>query len=327
MKDEKRHIEKKWCFTVYFNTALARASSFIFHLSFFILLLAAASCGKRGKIIPDDKLAYVFRDIYLTNAYNQQHRTPNFDSLNIYEPVFAKYGYTTEDVQLTIGNFAKRKSARLSDVVDNAIDLLDKEDRFYQRRIAIYDTIGLVARDRYMAVVYTDSLIEVRKIADTARLRIVVPTQVPGTYEVSYSYYVDSTDRNNNLRVNHYLVDNRNRQSANNTRRLRRFDRENVTASFTADGSHRKLVLDLNGYPEDMTKPNMTVNDLTVKRYLSDRTARDSMARQWFDYRMGDTLLNPLRGVPPVGPEGYIILPDEKDIVALPADARRTSAR
>ena len=288
---------------------MSYVASFIFHLSFFILAaIAAASCGKQKKIIPDEKLAYIFRDIYLTNSYNQQHRPPHLDSLNVYEPVFAKYGYTTEDMQLTIGNFAKRKSARLSDVVDRAIDMLDVENRFYQHRIAIYDTIGLVAKERYAAMVYSDSLIEVRKTADTSRLRIVIPVTMPATYEVSYSYLIDSTDHNNNVRINQYLLDDRSRQSSNNSRRLRRFERENVTATFNTNENHRKLVLDLNGYPADMTKPNMTVNDLVVKRYLPDRTARDSMARSWFDYRAADTLLDPLHGVPPVGPSGYIIL-------------------
>ncbi len=291
------------------------------------LAVAAASCGRRGKIIPDDKLADIFRDVYLTNAYNQQHRAPNLDSLNIYEPVFAKYGYTTEDVQLTIGNFAKRKSARLSDVVDRAIDMLDIQNRFYQRRIAIHDTIGEVARQRYMTVVYADSLIEVRRIADTSRLRIVIPVEIPGTYEVSYNYIVDSTDHNLNMRVSQYLLDDRNSQSASNSRRLRSREKESVTASFAAGANHRKLVLDLNGYPPDMTKPHMTVSDLVVKRYLPDRAARDSMARQWFDFRIGDTLLDPLRDIPPVSPDGYIILPDETDISALPADTRGASPR
>ncbi len=292
-----------------------------------IMVTGALSCGRRGKIITDEKLAYIFRDIYLTNSYNQQHRPPNLDSLNIYEPVFAKYGYTTEDVQLTIGNFAKRKSARLSDVVDQAIEMLDTDARFYQNRIAVYDTVGMVARERYQTVVYTDSLIEIRKIADTSRLRIVIPLKTPGTYEVSYNYIVDSTDRNNNLRINNYLLDDRGRQYLNNTRRLKRFENDAVFASFTAGENHRKLVIDLNGYPKDMTKPNMTVSNLVVKRFLPDRTARDSMARQWFDFRTGDTLFNPRRGVLPAGSPYHIMLPDETDIVTLPADAAGASAR
>ena len=64
------------------------------------------------KIIPDEQLALIFHDAFLSNAY-MQHRGMRPDSLNLYEPIFAKYGYTTADVQYTIGNFSKRKSLSL----------------------------------------------------------------------------------------------------------------------------------------------------------------------------------------------------------------------
>jgi hypothetical protein len=287
-------------------------STFNFQFSTLLLILILSSSCAKTKIVPDDKLSQIFRDIYLTNAYNQQHHTPHLDSLNIYEPVFAKYGYTTRDVQFTIGNFAKRKSARLSDVVDTTIDLLDGENRFYQGRIAVYDTIGRIARERYAKTVYSDSLISVRKTADTARLRIVIPlVDKSGTYEVAYDYLIDSVDTNV-LRVNHYLLNDHDRQSGNNSRRLRRLEKERVTATFTPNDTHRKLVLDLNGYPDKMTTPGLTITDLTVRHFLSDQVARDSMARSWFDYRAVDTLLYPSRGLPTVDSLGYILLPERQ---------------
>lgn len=84
-------------------------------LCMFLLVLAGA-CA-RHKIIPDRKLAQIFHDAFLANAYIGSEQV-DIDSLNIYEPIFAGYGYTTEDVYYTIGNFSKRKSARLGDVVE-----------------------------------------------------------------------------------------------------------------------------------------------------------------------------------------------------------------
>lgn len=100
-----------------------------------LLALGALSCA-RHTIIPDSELALIFRDAFLANAYisNENIRT---DSLRIYEPIFARYGYTTEDVYYTIGNFSKRKSARLGDVVERAIDLLEAEGKVYNREVAI----------------------------------------------------------------------------------------------------------------------------------------------------------------------------------------------
>ena len=43
------------------------------------------------KIIPDEQLALIFHDAFLSNAY-MQHRGRRPDSLNLYEPIFAKYG-------------------------------------------------------------------------------------------------------------------------------------------------------------------------------------------------------------------------------------------
>ena len=80
----------------------------------------------RHKIIPDDTLAKIFHDAFLTNAY-LDHENIEADTLNFYEPIFQKYGYTIEDVRFTIGNFSKRKSARLGDVVEVAIAQLEKQ--------------------------------------------------------------------------------------------------------------------------------------------------------------------------------------------------------
>ena len=66
-----------------------------------ILLVAAAlavtGC-RRYKVIPDRTLGQIFHDAMLTNAY-VDNQGVSVDSLNIYEPIFARYGYTTEDVK------------------------------------------------------------------------------------------------------------------------------------------------------------------------------------------------------------------------------------
>lgn len=272
--------------------------------------LTLPSCGS-PKIIPDDELARIFRDAYLTNAYTQS-KTMQLDSLNIYEPIFEKHGYTTEDFQYTIGNFAKRKSAKLSDVVDEAVDLLRKENDFYKWRVAVYDTVGTIARERYARLVYTDTLIRATKIADTARLRIEIPVDRVGTYEVSYSYFLDSLDRNKNLRFNHYLLDDRKRQSKQNSRRLRQELREEVKASFDAGEQHRKLVLDFNSYPKDLTRPSLRIDTLVVRYLLPDPVARDSMGRSFFGRRAQlDTLANPVWNASRGDTIRYVRLPEE----------------
>ena len=90
-------------------------------LVLFALLIAALVPGcKRHTIISDEELALIFHDAFLANSL-LQNRDARRDSLLVYEPIFERYGYTTEDVRYTIGNFSKRKSARLGDVVELAI--------------------------------------------------------------------------------------------------------------------------------------------------------------------------------------------------------------
>lgn len=253
------------------------------------LLLLGACRGP--KIIPDDELALVFHDIYLVDAYLGQENI-RIDSLNIYEPVFARHGYAIQDVQYTIGNFAKRKSARLSDVVDKAAAMLDGESRYYRRRIEIRDTIALIAKKRYAETVYSDSLIRVRRTADTALLRIVIPDIRMGSYEVAYNYLLDSLDSNSGLRGNIWLVDSAGRRSGNTTRRLAQAVRSRVDATLDAGDGQRFLVLSIGGYPEKLTTPNLTVDSLRVTYYLPDEEAVARLSHGRMTGRL-DSLINP----------------------------------
>ena len=137
-----------------------------------VCAVVALSCS-REKVIPDPVLAQIFRDAYLTNAYIDE-RQIRFDSLEIYEPIFRRYGYTAENFRYTIGSFSRRKSANLSDVVEQAIAMLESEAAYYKREVAVLDTIDNVARRRYTRPFYADSLIRVSRLRDTAKLRIAL---------------------------------------------------------------------------------------------------------------------------------------------------------
>ena len=166
----------------------------IVRISLCMFLLVLAGACARHKIIPDRKLAQIFHDAFLANAYIGSEQV-DIDSLNIYEPIFAGYGYTTEDVYYTIGNFSKRKSARLGDVVELAIEMLEAEGKYYNREVAVLDTIDNVARRSFTRTVYADSLIRVGSLRDTARLRFSVDVR-HGEYNLSLKYLVDSLDHN-----------------------------------------------------------------------------------------------------------------------------------
>ncbi len=268
--------KRKWCGCV------PRSSFSIFHFPFSIIAaLLLYGCGG-PKIIPDRELARIFHDIYLVNGYANQSGL-NVDSLNIYEPVLDLYGYTSEDVQYTIGNFAKRKSARLStDVVEVAIEMLRGEAMNYRRRIELRDTMALIARLRYADTVYFVPRISVRRTADTSRLRMLIDSVRPGSYRVSWSYMVDSLDRNLALRNDLWLVDTAGRRSGSLGQRLERERRAKGEATFTTTGAHRGLAISLGGYHDDMTTPRITIDSLTVIHYLPDDEAVMRLSRSLY---------------------------------------------
>lgn len=176
--------------------------------TFTILLLAIVAlltaCNK-PKVIPDKDLGAIFRDAMLVNAYLAINTGTDLDSLRVYEPIFARYGYTAEDVQYTVHNFSRRKSAHLSDVAEYMILLLDREANALNLQVAKLDTVENVARRRFTQVLYADSDIDVRKEADSSLLRYVVEPVYTGTYNIDASYTLDSLDKATGRRYRIYF--------------------------------------------------------------------------------------------------------------------------
>ena len=133
-------------------------------------MLAAVGCGKKN-IIPDDTLAEIFHDAFVINAYIDEEHF-NLDSLQIYEPLFERYGYTAKDVIYTVGNFSRRKSARLGSVVEQAISRLEQESKIYAKKVVILDTINNFAVRSFTRTVYQDTLIKAKKRADSTAMAI-----------------------------------------------------------------------------------------------------------------------------------------------------------
>lgn len=251
-------------------------------LLYLIAILLFAPACRQHKIIPDSELAEIFRDIFLTNAYIQEQR-PRVDSLMIYEPVFARYGYTAEDVQYTIGNFSKRKSARLGDVVERAIDLLEEEGLQLEHEVSILDTIDNVARRLTRRTLFADSVVHVRALKDTARLRLTVPVTEPGDYTVSLDYLIDSADRNVPLRAAVWLEGEQEgvrRQPRSVT--LARYRTEHFEQTLEADTSIRRFVVsfwNLEGRRKRF-RPDIRLSDIRITLTLPADRARDSLYRQ-----------------------------------------------
>lgn len=222
-----------------------------------------SSC-QRHRIISDEELAAVFHDVFLANAYTEIHHF-NLDSLKIYEPIFRKHDCTTDDIQYTIGNFSKRKSARLGDVVERAIDILEEEGVYYNSEVAILDTVNNVAVRTFTREIYADSLIRVRKLADTTKVDFRWEVQ-PGEYRVDLDYEVDSLDKNGrNWRARVWL------ERADSTRAqsysifLSRDRKYHFTRRMDVDSTHRYMALKIDLRGEKKKQPRLMIRNLELE--------------------------------------------------------------
>ncbi len=240
--------------------------------------LLVATCA-REKIIPDKTLALIFHDAFLTNAYISNRNIPT-DSLDIYEPIFEKYGYTSEDVQHTIGNFSKRKSARLGDVVEQAIKMLEDEGMVYERETSVLDTIDNIARRTFTRTVYSDTLIRVGRLRDTSRLHITVEDIRAGEYKISYAYQLDSLDDNLSRHGTFVFERADSSKFARQQHNLRKTAApERISRTMRADTSARRLIMNLMEFtrPKNPRHTGITITDLTVIHIPEVEAAVDSL--------------------------------------------------
>jgi hypothetical protein len=205
----------------------------------------------------------------LVNAYLAINTGTELDSLRVYEPIFARYGYTAEDVQYTIHNFSRRKSANLSDVAEYMILLLDREANALNLQVAKLDTVENVARRRFTKVMLADTAINVRKEADSLRLRFVVEPVVAGTYNISAKYTLDSLDKATGRRYRVYFQrrDSSERSIANGLIQRRKgasFDHRYEI--MPDDTSYVRLVIEMAHFADRKQKATtrMLIHDMKV---------------------------------------------------------------
>ena len=266
-----------------------------------LALLCVLGCARR-KEIDDKTLAQIFRDAYLTNAYLGINYI-NIDSIQIYEPILDQYGYTPEDLRYTIGNFSRRKSAQLGRVLREAEKEIAEYAVDYEKRVVVLDTIKDVAIRSFKRMVYQDSLIEVKKRADTSKLKLTIEPLQPGTYSVRYKYTYNKKEEPKRkkskkrpedeltlrgaLYIETFGGSHRNNYSYN----LRK--EESIRRTLIADTSAHKLVLTF-AKPSDarhkIRNIDLKVEDIEILYTPSEEMAIDSLFMKYVDIKIFDNV-------------------------------------
>ena len=279
-----------------------------------LILLSVVSCSRK-KVIDDQTLAKIFSEAYISNAY-LGIKYFNIDSVQIYEPILDRYGFTPEDFRYTIGNFSRRKSAQLGRVLKDAEEQIKKIADVYEREVVILDTIQNVAVRTMQRVVHKDSLISVKKLADTSKLKLVIDPLQPGMYSVRYKYNCtkeqikEKKGKKKDLSLRGVInIETSTGTHANNYAYNLR-DEENIRRTISTDTAAKRLVITF-AKPADptqkMRKPNITISDFIIEYTPEEKLAIDSLFKRYIDIKIFDD----------------VFFTNQKDSLALSADTTR----
>lgn len=242
-----------------------------------IATLCTVSCNET-RTIPDSDLVNIFHDAMLANAYLSEKGIRD-DSLLVYGPILEKYGYTEEEMRYTIKSFSERKSAKLSDLVVAASKRLEQEAKAESYKIVVLDTVENIARRSYTRTIYSDSLIRAKRMRDTSDLRVYIDDLVPGEYNISFNYHIDSLDENRNSRVEIYMLRKDSNQVGRHTTMLSRNREDKYSRKIQIDSTHRAIYINMYYHPrsEKSEKPDITITDFKVVRVLPKSVSLDSL--------------------------------------------------
>lgn len=104
----------------------------------FLLLLVACG-GRKGRVIPEKKMAALYADMFLSDQWLKENKEAraSADTTLFFDPVFEKYGYTFADYEKSIEYYSAEPEV-LSRIIDSASASLKRQsDRYNKISMAI----------------------------------------------------------------------------------------------------------------------------------------------------------------------------------------------
>ncbi len=127
------------------------------HILVFVLLaLTVLSCGK-ARVIPRGKLVDIYAEMFLTDQWlrDNQDVKKTADTLLVYEPIFNRYGYTTDDYLKTVEHYM-REPDKYAKILKNTAKKLEKKEKEIQKTI---DAIERASRLHLSPIHASDTLL------------------------------------------------------------------------------------------------------------------------------------------------------------------------
>ena len=231
---------------------------------FFVVAVAlwGVSCGKTT-IIPDDELTNITQEMFLVNAYAAKQKI-NTDSLDIYTPILARYGYNQEDFFNTLANFTQRKSARFGDIIEAAISSLEWHANDYENKVRNLNYIDSLAQAMCKKEVYFAERVRVTRMKDTARLEVNVPIVDKGEYHLKYKYHIDTLDKNTLIQNVVLVVDGDEKPNYNTRNHMTRHTPKDFFLKVMPKPGSQELRIKLADYTRKEERPYIIIDSVSV---------------------------------------------------------------
>lgn len=108
-----------------------------------VLLACIVACGSKVRIIPEAKLSQIYAEMFMADEWLREHPDAHktADTTLFYEPVFNKFGYTTEDYIATVDKYMYKPDDFVK-VFENAKAILDRKAQELLDMQAVIDGIN-----------------------------------------------------------------------------------------------------------------------------------------------------------------------------------------
>ena len=118
-----------------------------------VLVLAAAVACRGPRVIPKDTLTDIFTEMFLADRKVQDLDIPRpqMDSLLLYEAIFEKYGYDTDDYMYSLRHYL-RDPERFTKVFEGVVKNLEGEIAVLDKLIALRDRENELANRKFPKV-------------------------------------------------------------------------------------------------------------------------------------------------------------------------------
>ena len=148
--------------------------------------LSAVSCRQERGIIPEDVMSRIYYDMYMTDeAIKSDNRFRRMtDTLLVYEPIFRRYGYTSEDYTRSVGYYLEHTDI-YQEIFERTGQMMEKREAELKAileaesntpvRWSIIDSLDILTADGIHSPLYYKYMRILFFKPDTALLRSPMP--------------------------------------------------------------------------------------------------------------------------------------------------------